>query len=291
MSNAVPTEPPLEDDGVAVVAVSDPGEIGRATHNRGDRAVVAVSNLFAWLFPVLMIAICVQVALRNLGRADIGPGNQAWLDDLQWWLYGAAVLVGVAYAVTTNSHVRVDIFYDGFPERKQRKWDIFGLAWLFLPFCILCWDVTLDYALTSIRAGEGSDSPNGLHRLYLLKTFMNLAFLFLCAAIWFAYVRMLSRITWPHWWKRLAFAFPSTWFAVQLGLWYAALGLVMATGEPGTTARQATRHWIFDEVEVLPGQEVKITVMAALLVTLALIGTAYVMRDRSRDGMPVGGRG
>ena len=86
-------------------AIYDPGEVGRENHNRADRFVVGLSNIFAWLFPILMIAICAQVVLRQAGH------NQAWLDDLQWWLYGAAVLVGVAYAVTTNSHVRVDIFY------------------------------------------------------------------------------------------------------------------------------------------------------------------------------------
>ena len=71
-----------------VAAISDPGEIGRADHNRGDRFVIRVSNLAAWLFPILMVAICAQVVLRQMGH------NQAWLDDLQWWLYGAAVLMG-----------------------------------------------------------------------------------------------------------------------------------------------------------------------------------------------------
>ena len=70
--------------------------------------IVFISTLFAWLFPFLMVAICAQVVLRGAGM------NQAWLDDFQWWLYGSAVLVGIAYAVTTNSHVRVDILYDGF---------------------------------------------------------------------------------------------------------------------------------------------------------------------------------
>ncbi|MEM8825131.1 MAG: TRAP transporter small permease subunit, partial [Pseudomonadota bacterium] len=130
----------------AVVSISDPGEVGRAEHIPGDRIIVGIANVFAWFFPILMIAICAQVILRGTGN------NQAWLDDAQWWLYGAAVLVGIAYAVTTNSHVRVDIFYDGFAKRKQRHIDIFGLAWLFLPFIILCWDTTLGYAISSVVA-------------------------------------------------------------------------------------------------------------------------------------------
>ncbi|UWQ20625.1 TRAP transporter small permease subunit [Jannaschia sp. W003] len=279
MSHGAPEETVLADPAhpqTPLVAISDPGEVGRAEHTRADRFVIHVSNVFAWLFPILMIAICSQVVLRGMGN------NQAWLDDAQWWLYGAAVLVGVAYAVTTNSHVRVDIFYDGFAPAKQRRTDIFGLAWLFLPFIIMCWDVTLDYAISSVIAREGSDSPNGLHRLYLLKVFMNLSFLLIAFATWSAYVRMLSRLTWPHWWKRLLFAFPAVWYAVQLAIWYAALGIVLAFAD-AENARTAGRHPFYDEIELLPGQEAKYTVILALFVTLAIIGVAYLLRDRSRD--------
>ena len=266
-----------------IVAITDPGEIGRAEHNRGDRFVVHVSNVFAWLFPILMVVIVAQVFLRNFGRIGIGPGNQAWMDDLQWWLYGAAVLIGVAYAVTTNSHVRVDIFYDGYPERKQRKIDIFGLSWLFLPFIILCWDVTLAYALQSIASGEGSSSPNGLHGLYYLKTFVNIAFLFIGIAIWFAYLRMLAKLVRPLMWRKLFYALPSVAFAINLVIYYAGLGIVLLMSEPGTTTRQATRHWFFDEIDLIANQEMKITVLAALIVTALVIGAAYLLRDKSEE--------
>jgi TRAP-type mannitol/chloroaromatic compound transport system permease small subunit len=259
-----------------LIKLSDPGEVGRAEHNRGDRVSVAVSNVFAWLFPILMLAICSQVVLSTSGF------NQAWLDDLQWWLYGAAVLIGVAYAVTTNSHVRVDIFYDNYSPSKQRRTDVFALAWLFLPFVILAWDVTLDYALTSIASREGSSSPNGLHGLYLLKTFMNLSFLFIAAATWFAYVRALSRLARPLWWRKLLFAFPSVAFAVNLVIYYAAVGIVLLFTE-AETAREASRAWFFDEFDIGENQEMKFTVLAALLTTAALIAIAYVWRDTSEE--------
>jgi len=154
------------------VAITDPGAVDQDQQNRGDRFIIHIGNFFAWLFPILMVVICTQVVLRTLGRSDIGPGNQAWMDDLQWWLYGAAVLVGIAYAVTTDSHIRVDILFENFSKEKKLRTSIFALAWLFLPFVILSWDVTLGYALASIRADEGSDSPNGLHNLWILKTFI-----------------------------------------------------------------------------------------------------------------------
>lgn len=262
---------------VPIVSISDPGEVNRAGHNRGDRAVVQVANAFSWLYPVLMVAICSQVVLRGLGN------NQAWLDDAQWWIYGAAVLIGIGYAVTTNSHVRVDIFYDGYDAPKQRKIDVFALAWLFLPFIILCWDVTLAYAITSIVADEGSDSPNGLHNLWILKTFMNLSFIYVAFAIWSAYVRNLSRLMTPLWWRKLLWAFPATAFAVNLAVYYAALGITLLLSEPGTTARQASRTWFFDEIDLPLNQDIKITVLAALIGTVLLIAGAYALRDKSEE--------
>ena len=227
-----------------IIAISDPGEVGRENHNRGDRFIVVISNVFAWLFPFLMIAICSQVVLRYIGM------NQAWLDDFQWWLYGAAVLIGIGYAVTTNSHVRVDILYDRFPIEKKTRIEIFALAWLFLPFIILCWDVTLSYAISSVTAWEGSDSPNGLHNLWILKVFMNLSFIFIGIATWAAYVRNLSIMTRPVLWKQLLFAFPSTMFLINLVVYYVLWWGVYLTSPADTTTREVGRHAIFDEVEI-----------------------------------------
>jgi len=250
-----------------VAAISDPGEIGRAEHNRGDRFVVRVSNVAAWLFPILMLVICAQVVLRQLGH------NQAWMDDLQWWLYGAAVLMGIAYAVTTNSHVRVDIFYDNFETRKRIRTDILGLVWLFLPFIILCWDVTFDYALTSIHADEGSDSPNGLHNLWLLKSFMNVAFIFIAIAIWAAYVRLLSMLTRPALWKQLLFAFPSVAYIMNLAFYYAAFGVAWLLREEGASARDVGRSAIFGAFE-FSVHEMRYTVLAGLVLAVAAIVVA-----------------
>lgn len=263
-----------------VVAITDPGEVGKEHHNMGDRITVAISNLFAWMFPILMVIICTQVVLRTLGRAGIGPGNQAWMDDLQWWLYGAAVLVGIGYAVTTNSHVRVDIFYDGFKDDKKRKYDIFALVWLFLPFVILCWDVTLGYAIASIASDEGSSSPNGLHNLWILKAFMNVAFLFIAYAIWSAYTRYLAQITEPTLFKKLAYAFPTTMFVVNLAIYYVLWWAIYLTSPAETTTRDIGRHALFDEFDLGPW-EIKYTIVITLVVTFALLGVVKMLERSS----------
>ena len=257
-----------------LVAVSDPGEVGRAEHNRGDRFVVFLSNIAAWLFPILMVAITAQVILRNSGM------NQAWLDDLQWWLYGAAVLMGVGYAVTTDSHVRVDIFYDGFPQEKKTRINIFSMGWLFLPFIILSWDVTYDYALSSIRSDEGSDSPNGLHNLWILKSFMNVAFIFIAVATWYAVKRNLSRLHPPKLWRMLWSTFPATFLAINLAIYYGLYIFATLTAPEGATARDIRRGPLFGELE-FGNYEVTYTILAAIVVTPVVIFTLRAM-DRTR---------
>lgn len=256
-----------------LIKLSDPGEVGREEHTRADRFAVAIGNVFAWVFPILMLAICAQVVLRSSGF------NQAWLDDLQWWLYGSSALIAVGYAVTTTSHVRVDIFHENFPERKKVRIEIFALAWLFMPFVILAWDITIPYALQSIRNDEGSSSPNGLHNLWILKTFMNVAFIFIFFATWSAYVRFLSKIVKPTLWRQMLYALPSTIFLVNLVIYYTIWWALRLTTPAEVSDRDIGRHWLFETFEIGP-EEMKWTVLFALIGTVILIGAARAL-DRS----------
>lgn len=260
-----------------LVAVSDPGEVGRAEQNRGDRFVIFCSNIAAWLFPILMLAITAQVVLRNSGM------NQAWLDDLQWWLYGMAVLVGVGYAVTTDSHVRVDIFYDRFSLEKKTRINLFAIGWLFLPFIILSWDVTYEYALTSIRADEGSNSPNGLHNLWILKAFMNASFVFIAIACWSAVVRNLKRLHPPKLWRQLWATFPATFLLVNLTIYYGLYMIMSLLAEEGASARDISRGPAFGELE-FGNYELTYTVIAALIATPILVLVLRAMDPSRKTG-------
>lgn len=259
-----------------VISITDPGEVNRAEHNKGDRFIIFIGNVGAWLFPALMIAICAQVVLRNAGN------NQAWLDDLQWWIYGAAVLIGVAYAVTTDSHVRVDVLYDNYPREKQTRITLFAIGWLFLPFIILSWDVTSSYALQSVVADEGSSSPNGLHNLWIIKVFMNLSFILVGIACWAALIRLIKRLKRPTISRQMLYAFPATMFLVNLAVYYTAFGILQLMAPAGTSSRDVGRHWFFDEVEI-GNYDIKYTIMVTVVLTLIIIGLARILDRNQRQ--------
>ncbi|SEW09617.1 TRAP-type mannitol/chloroaromatic compound transport system, small permease component [Cognatiyoonia koreensis] len=261
-----------------VIAITDPGEVNRAEHNKGDRFIVFIGNIGAWLFPALMIAICTQVVLRNAGN------NQAWLDDLQWWIYGIAVLIGVAYAVTTDSHVRVDVLYDNFSREKQTRISLIAIGWLFLPFIILAWDVSLPYALTSVFADEGSSSPNGLHNLWILKIFMNISFLLIAVACVSALIRLITRLSRPTLSRFILWSLPATMLAVNIAVFYLALGFLTLTAAPEATSRDISRHWFFDDFEFWK-YDIKYTVLIGVVLTLIILGLARILdRNKRHEG-------
>lgn len=190
-------------------ASQDPGERDRAIQTGIDRFVVHIANTTAWLFPLLIIAICTQVIARKMGN------NQAWLDDAQWWIYGFAMTVGFVYAITTQSHVRVDILHAGFSDRKKARIEVFGLGWLLLPFLVIMFDVLTHYGWASVVSREGSDSPNGLHRLYLLKMSLAIVFALAIVASFSILKRHLSVIAPVRIWTILLAAFPTAWLIAE----------------------------------------------------------------------------
>lgn len=222
-----------------VLAITDPGEVGREHHGRIDRLMINVGNVVAWAFPILMLAIVAQVFLRGAGH------NQAWLDDAQWWIYGFAMLTGFGYAITTNSHVRVDILHQNFSDTKKAQIEVLAVGWLLLPFIALMCDVLIHYAWASVVAGEGSSSPNGLHNVWILKLTLPVLFLLSGLAAWAVFKRNLAKITRTTWDKQLLWAFPTAVFVGWRIIHYAAYWVIYLTNSE-IKPRRITREPFFD---------------------------------------------
>lgn len=222
-----------------VLAISDPGEKNRDQHGPIDRLMINVGNVVAWAFPLLMIAIVAQVFLRGAGF------NQAWLDDAQWWIYGVAMLTAFGYAITTSSHVRVDIFHQHFSDRKKARIEVLALGWLLIPFLVLMTDVMLHYAWQSIKSGEGSSSPNGLHNLWILKSLLPILFLLSGLAAYAVFKRNLAVFKDVTLRNQLLWAFPSAVFLGWRLLHYAAYWVVYLTNAD-IDARRITKEPVFE---------------------------------------------
>jgi len=136
-----------------------------------DRLVLRIGRLLAWANGVLIAVIVLQVVLRY----GFGHGLVI-LEELQWHLYSLAFMFGLAYALVTNSHVRVDLIYNRLPERARLWIEIFGTVFLLLPFIAVILYYGLEFFHASWVHNERSLAPLGLPWRWAIKAVIPLSF-------------------------------------------------------------------------------------------------------------------
>ena len=110
------------------------------------------------IFTLLMVLVTtVDVTLRYLFKA----GSVA-IQELEWHLFGLVFLLGAAYTLRHNGHVRVDIFYAKMSERGKAWVDLFGSLFFCVPLSVLIIVTSLPFVASSWKFLEGSPDPGGL---------------------------------------------------------------------------------------------------------------------------------
>lgn len=122
-----------------------------------DRINEGIGRAAAWL---VLVAVLVST-LNALARYSLHIGSNAFL-ELQWYLYSAVFLLGAAWTLRRNEHIRIDVVVGRFSPRVQAWVDIVGGLFFLLPLCaLILWDA-LPYALDAMRSGEVSSNAGGL---------------------------------------------------------------------------------------------------------------------------------
>jgi TRAP-type mannitol/chloroaromatic compound transport system permease small subunit len=88
--------------------------------------------------------------------------NSNILSDATWYMFAAVVMLGGAWALKVNAHVRVDLFYGTVAERARTWIDLLGGLFFLLPLCTLLIYFTWGWAWNSLVTGEGSADAGGL---------------------------------------------------------------------------------------------------------------------------------
>ena len=139
-----------------------------------DQMVKTVGHVVMWANVLLIAAIVTQVTMRYL--YDVSYPK---LDEIQWHFYGLLTMVGISYALVTDSHVRVDILHAQVSRRARRVIEVIGILTLLSPFIYLMIDQGYDYFYNSFRVNESSDSPLGLPYRWALKAVIPISFVLL----------------------------------------------------------------------------------------------------------------
>jgi TRAP-type mannitol/chloroaromatic compound transport system permease small subunit len=116
----------------------------------------------------MMVAAVVIVVIT---RYFLQVGSIA-LQESVTYLHAIVFLLGIAYTLKQDGHVRVDIFYRQFSGRQRALVDFCGGLFFLIPVSVLIFYSSWDYVLASWAIGETSAENNGLPFIYLLKTLM-----------------------------------------------------------------------------------------------------------------------
>jgi TRAP-type mannitol/chloroaromatic compound transport system permease small subunit len=92
------------------------------------------------------------------------------LQETTTYFHATIFLVGMAYTLQHNAHVRVDIFYSRLSKQGQAWVDLCGALFLLLPFMLFISWISWEYIADSWAVMEGSREAGGLPGVFLLKS-------------------------------------------------------------------------------------------------------------------------
>ncbi len=138
-----------------------------------DNITEWIGKTTSWLILAMVLLICYDVTMRYLFQ----QGNVA-LQELEWHLFALIFLLGSAYTLKYDEHVRVDILYQSrFVSDKQRALiNILGTLFFLFPFCILILISGWPFVENAFYYNEGSPDPGGLPYRFILKGSLLIAF-------------------------------------------------------------------------------------------------------------------
>ncbi len=109
----------------------------------------------------LILAAVLVSSVNALVRFSFNRSSNAWL-ELQWYLFGAVVLLGAAYTFKANEHIRIDILSSRLSKRTRDWIDVGGHLFFLMPLCIVIMWLGWPFFLRSFAQAEISSSAGGL---------------------------------------------------------------------------------------------------------------------------------
>lgn len=132
-----------------------------------DVPAIWSGRFVAWLVLPMIGALVYEVVLRyGFNRPTL------WAYDITYMLYGTLFMLGAAYTMVYDKHVRADFLFNILSPRLQGTLDFLFTVVLFFPAVFIFTVVTTDYAWTSWVRGERAMTSPWMPPLYPLKAIM-----------------------------------------------------------------------------------------------------------------------
>jgi len=130
-----------------------------------DAVVRRIGETARWAALAMVLVQFAVVVLRYVfGTSWI------WLQELVLYLHSLLFMLGAAYTLLVDQHVRVDVFYARLGTRARALIDLLGTLFLLIPACVVIVAFSWRFAWRSWAILEGPISVGGIPASFLLKT-------------------------------------------------------------------------------------------------------------------------
>jgi len=132
-----------------------------------DRISASTGRATAWLTLAMVLVTFLIVILRKFFDSGF-----IWMQESLVWMHAMVFMLGAAYTLQMEEHVRVDIFYREMTERRRAWVNLLGVLFFVFPLCAFFAFTAIGYAGASWGLREVSMNAGGLPypAIPLLKT-------------------------------------------------------------------------------------------------------------------------
>jgi TRAP-type mannitol/chloroaromatic compound transport system permease small subunit len=120
------------------------------------RVIDGFSNAIGKVISLGMLFLVLSISYECFSRYLFNAPT-IWVFETNYMVNGSMFMLGCAYALLKGAHVRTDIFWDSFSERKKGLIDFWSYLLLFYPTMIIFFVISADDAWFAYQLGERSE--------------------------------------------------------------------------------------------------------------------------------------
>jgi TRAP-type mannitol/chloroaromatic compound transport system permease small subunit len=143
----------------------------------------------AWLIAPLVFATVYEVVARYVFNAPT-----IWAYEIGYLMTGSGFLLGMAYALSRDAHIRIDVFSVKMSQRTKAVIDIVCYVGLLLPFLVWLTSVLWRRAMEAIASGEKSGQSAWNPVLWPFRTVFLIAFALLILQVVAEVIKSVRRL-------------------------------------------------------------------------------------------------
>jgi TRAP-type mannitol/chloroaromatic compound transport system permease small subunit len=118
-----------------------------------------IGRSLMWL---VLFAVVIS-AVNAVVRKAFDMSSNAFL-EIQWYLFAAVVMLGSAYTMLRQGHVKIDVIVGRFSKRTQLIVECLGIVFFLFPFVYKVNELVWPLVIQAYNSGEMSQNAGGLIR-------------------------------------------------------------------------------------------------------------------------------